>query len=640
MVRWLLAGLAMLTLTLAACGTLDVGVEPPSTPDAGAASVSALATQNAQLATQNAQLATQTAQLITQTAQLATRTAQLVTQTAQLAAQVATLTAPQLPSDLGLLAYVQGGDIWVKALPEGEPVRLTTDGRNQAPRWSPSGRWLAFRKGDQVWTIQADGSGAHPLTNGSVPAFAWAPDQDRLAYVSGEELYAVNADGSRLIRLVPSSPDVPHLLGRVAWSPDGQWIAYEWREQEPDQPPTRRGISTVSPDGNVRGEMTVEIADPLLVGWTGDSTFMLIQDGMNSASLLADGSPLYAFLPGLAPIQLTDAILPYADYVTPEPGESERVALIVGGGREAWANKRLVVVTAPTGAQVALTPPDVAAASPSWSPDGAFIAYAAAPDAGTTIAGGEEARQTLMQRRIFVVNTHGSPQPRPITDAPAYRDERPLWSHDGSAILFARLDDQNRASLWLIPSAGSTPRKVVDELTPAPDWFGYYGHINWDDLFDWWRGSSGEPQGTSSPTAQPCNVPTLPLTPTLTYTDTEIGYAFDYPADWTIEAEPGWRVVLRSPDGNSKIDLLPDKPHESKTLDEMVTRARSGEAEILCEERWALAGGIPAVRMQARGELGEIAVLYVVINGRSLGMAGYFDTSLFDAIARTLRPIP
>lgn len=29
---------------------------------------------------------------------------------------------------LGKLAYVQGGDIWVKVLPEGEPLRLTIDG--------------------------------------------------------------------------------------------------------------------------------------------------------------------------------------------------------------------------------------------------------------------------------------------------------------------------------------------------------------------------------------------------------------------------------------------------------------------------------------------------------------------------------
>jgi hypothetical protein len=29
----------------------------------------------------------------------------------------------------------------------------------------------------------------------------------------------------------------------------------------------------------------------------------------------------------------------------------------------------------------------------------------------------------------------------------------------------------------------------VDELTPAPDPLGFFGHIEWDALFDWWRGA-------------------------------------------------------------------------------------------------------------------------------------------------------
>ncbi|MEJ2352594.1 MAG: hypothetical protein P8Y03_22640, partial [Anaerolineales bacterium] len=47
--------------------------------------------------------------------------------------------APAYP-DLGKLAYVQGGDLWVKTLPDGEPQQLPTDGLNTQPRWSPSGK--------------------------------------------------------------------------------------------------------------------------------------------------------------------------------------------------------------------------------------------------------------------------------------------------------------------------------------------------------------------------------------------------------------------------------------------------------------------------------------------------------------------
>jgi len=51
---------------------------------------------------------------------------------------------------------------------------------------------------------------------------------------------------------------------------------------------------------------------------------------------------------------------------------------------------------------------------------------------------------------------------------------------------------KGRASMWLIPAEGAEPGQVANELTPlpgpAPGWFGYYGYVDWDELFDWWLG--------------------------------------------------------------------------------------------------------------------------------------------------------
>ncbi len=317
-------------------------------------------------------------------------------------------------TDLGKLAYVQGGDIWVKPLPDGKPLRLTADGHNREPRWSPSGQWLAFRKGDNVCVMRVDGKAVYFLNSGAtVRGFAWAPISDRLAYTTGQgELWTINADNTDPMTLVPS--DLPGLgqVGLIAWSPDGAWIAYEWQGRQTNQPSTVRDIWKLSSDGNVRSELvrsgSGRIGDSLLVGWTGDSLALLVQEGMNSASLLADGSPLYS-----------------------------------------------VPVTG-----------------------------------GNTMLQGQAAWQVLIQRRVFVANALGEPQPRQLTNDLAYRDERPLWSADGCYILFARLNSEDRASLWLIQAVGGKPQQVVDELTPAPGWFGYYGYIDWDDLFDWWRGPS------------------------------------------------------------------------------------------------------------------------------------------------------
>jgi Tol biopolymer transport system component len=78
-----------------------------------------------------------------------------------LATQVATLaiSASRPTPSLVKLAYLRGGDIWVKALPDGEPQRVTTDARSGVPRWSPSGEWLAFRKGEigAMWARVREG---------------------------------------------------------------------------------------------------------------------------------------------------------------------------------------------------------------------------------------------------------------------------------------------------------------------------------------------------------------------------------------------------------------------------------------------------------------------------------------------------
>ncbi len=422
-----------------------------------------------------------------------------------------TPTPVSLPPSLGKVAYVQGGDIWVKALPEGQPQRLTTDGQNREPRWSPSGEWLAFRKGqEQVWVVRADGSAAHVVHDGAaITAFAWAPTQDRLAYATGDgALMVVDADGANQQELVGADVGQPYtgVVG-FAWSPDGVWLAYEYiaMRQEGERPGRNASLWRIRADGSDAAELLnagTETYEPLLAGWVADGSALLYWvDPMYSRSLLADGGELFVLpVQGGGPLQPGLTTLAYADFVVPSPTGSDRVAVIAGGGRGAWTGKRLHLLSARTGESRALTPADVAASSPAWSPDGQQIAYIAMPDKGD-LGGGNEAKAGLMQRRLFVVNILGEARPRQLTDDPAYGDEAPLWLN-GDHILFVRGDAQDRASLWLVPSAGGDPRRVVDELSQSPggskyygDWqttiIPYYGHMDWSALFDVWQESNG-----------------------------------------------------------------------------------------------------------------------------------------------------
>lgn len=490
--------LSLPVLFLGCRGTLELGIERAPTPNAAAAAtVSALQTENARLA-------------------------QL------LAAQV---TPTPLPPVLGRIAYVQGGDLWVKALPNGRALRLTTDGRNREPqpRWSPSGEWLAFRTErqvimqpdaecdipssrrttcgsvpvlqKQVWLIGEDGSHARVLNRGfSVEAFAWSPARDRIAFVSNDAGVQIeNADGTSAITLIaPATLDRQAArVGRIAWNPDGTSIAYEWMVGTSDQTPTHQGIWRIGLDGREGVELfansPADNNDLVLAGWTAQGRDILFwTDEMGTAardggrtlwSIPSDGRPA----DGKPLRKSSEPMLAYPDFVATAPalteqGRHDALALTVGAGYATWANKRIEMVRT-------LTPKGLAAISPTWSPDGTQLAYSAMP-AYENLNLFQMTFQELMQRRLWITDLAEQDRARQLTDSNSYRDERPLWSARGSHILFARIDTKGRATLWIIPADGSGPAiQVVDELTPTPDSFGYYGHVDWDYLYDWWRGS-------------------------------------------------------------------------------------------------------------------------------------------------------
>lgn len=494
-----LTPLLLASLLLVGCtGTLQVGIERTPTPDvAPAATIAALSAANNQLAT-------------------------------RVASQV---TPTPMPLTMGRLAYVQGGDIWVKTLPSGTPLRLTTDGYNKDPRWSPSGEWLAFRKDHQViveqevpcenqkprnqpctesttvlqkqvWVIEANATSAHPLYEGaSVDAFAWSPVDDRLAYLAAPVgLSIINADGTGLVTVVSQAPadrTSPGRVGRFAWNPDGTSIAYEWRTQALEQSSPYQGLWKVSTDGKAQVELYdsgfPKKSEVTLAGWSPLGKRVLFWQGEVPYAPLTDGAPLYTVDTDKDPSKSAvvrlgagESVLSYGDFIAPAPRGArsevrDAVALVLGASRNTWGNKRIEL------AGRDLSPKDLAAISPAWSPDGALLAFSAMPDRAD-LGSGELVRQELMQRRIWVTNVAGEPQPQRITNSTVYRDERPLWSADGNHILFARLDARGRASLWLMAADGSSSRQVVDELTPAPDPVLSYGHVDWDAWFDWWQG--------------------------------------------------------------------------------------------------------------------------------------------------------
>ncbi len=105
-----------------------------------------------------------------------------------------------------------------------------------SPRFSPDGDEILFTRGrvdkindrwtSDLWLMNADGSKLRALVDGS--GAEWSPDGTRIAYIAegepeGSQVFVRWMDAEGAVSQVTRVTESP---SNLAWSPDGQWIAF------------------------------------------------------------------------------------------------------------------------------------------------------------------------------------------------------------------------------------------------------------------------------------------------------------------------------------------------------------------------------------------------------------------------------
>jgi dipeptidyl aminopeptidase/acylaminoacyl peptidase len=143
------------------------------------------------------------------------------------------------PGANGRIAFERGNDIWTMNPDGTDQVHLPNNATppgwpcpgppyEKGARWSADGSKFALQGSNEgckvsIYVMNADGSGLTPLV-GPTPEFApaWSPDDSQIAFqAQNNSYYVMNADGSNRTYL-PTEPGFP---GTLDWSPDGQLIA-------------------------------------------------------------------------------------------------------------------------------------------------------------------------------------------------------------------------------------------------------------------------------------------------------------------------------------------------------------------------------------------------------------------------------
>lgn len=552
----------------------------------------------------------------------------------------------------GSVVFVRAGDVWRVNLDSGEEVRVTDGGGYERPHWSSTGDWISFFRGPELWVAPAAGGDPRRLVDNAA-SVRWSPVADQLAYVSGGGLALLDVGTGETNELVPAMGSRGG-VGTVRWSPGGQWLAFDWTERENEgAPPVAQGIDRIRADGTMRSEIFSAYDLPRrddtarLHSWSPDGTRIVFwQIPHNSASLAADGVPLKS-VPANGGVShiLDERVLVHSDFVRWSP-DGTRLAVVAGGGRQTSRNKTLML-TSPDGQESdPLTPLNYVALSPTWSPDGQYLAYVAATEAS-------DARTASAAHRIWTVAPETSTT-RKLTNDATYRDEHPVWSTTGDLILFLRLQGQPPdigAGLWLMRTDGSDLHPVVDELSPLPDPDGYHGYTDWATRFDWWTGPS-QPQVpvqvplptstavqelTSTVTAVPAAASTLGTSQV--YTNPSLDIAFDIPESWTAEETQNQEVHVVGNASQTVLRLVPFGP-DIATLDAALTEIEQSEWGLYLRTAESVElGSLNAMRVTLAEGDERPSVFWLVMTpmGRVTQFIPESESSVVEQVLATLR---
>ncbi|MBI5877728.1 MAG: PD40 domain-containing protein [Chloroflexi bacterium] len=228
---------------------------------------------------------------------------------------------PAISRDGSRIAFsAYDSSLWVMNSDGSNLHQLPMPGHTNCIEWSPDGTKLLVSNDSvdwwEIWTMNADGTGAVRLTTHTWPSSrpAWSPDGQKIAYIVANpgyymDLWIVNQDGSNDHEVLSSSSGFSHHSPR--WAPDGSRIAtVRWIAGTSFDTAIRQ-LTVMNPDGTSEVPIVTNVDSPdyLSIFWTLNSQWLVF--GKEGAAWKVERTGL-----NLAKIGTSSAWMPSTNAIT------------------------------------------------------------------------------------------------------------------------------------------------------------------------------------------------------------------------------------------------------------------------------------------------------------------------------------